>query len=86
MNYVFFKCITQCFKYLMGIRQATKLHFIKILIDEKIDSLVLLSFINFQVSSTYVCHIYPFYIPKFNSNYLENNLIIIIIHMSNSVL
>ncbi|KAF0750885.1 Uncharacterized protein FWK35_00025263 [Aphis craccivora] len=45
-------------------------------VNQKIDSTEILSFIDFKVVFTYVvmsvAHIYFVYLPKFNTNYLEN--------------
>ncbi|XP_008185952.1 uncharacterized protein LOC103310213 [Acyrthosiphon pisum] len=65
-------------------RQATSLNFLRQLIDGKIDSPELLSFINLKVPSTYIRHTYPFLIPKFNTNYLENQPIVRMMRMKNN--
>ena len=65
-------------------RQAASLNFLRQLIDGKIDSPELLSFINFKVPSTNIRHTFPFLIPKFNTNYLDNQPIVRMMRMANS--
>ncbi|CAI6343721.1 unnamed protein product [Macrosiphum euphorbiae] len=65
-------------------RQAASLNFLRQLIDGKIDSPELLSFINFKVPSTNIRHTFPFLIPKFITNYLENQPIVRMMLLANS--
>ncbi|KAL4090397.1 hypothetical protein QTP88_025246 [Uroleucon formosanum] len=64
-------------------RKVANLNFLRLLIDECIDSPVLLSMINFKVPCFSVRHIYPFFIPKCNINYSENQPILKMMRMAN---
>uniref|UniRef100_A0A2S2P984 RNA-directed DNA polymerase n=1 Tax=Schizaphis graminum TaxID=13262 RepID=A0A2S2P984_SCHGA len=65
-------------------RKDANLKFLRLLIDGCIDSPVLLSMINFKVPFSAVRQIYPFFIPKCNTNYSENQPILRMMRMANS--